>query len=72
MEKNSRVGATFWYHCIAGDSRNPKMPVIKPLQALFHPQTQKRKKEKKKTLSCMDCQSPTSENSPFLVNRSVD
>ncbi len=28
------------------------MPVINPLQALVHPQTQKR-------LSCMDCQSPT-------------
>ncbi len=31
------------------------MPVINPLEALVHLQTQK----KKKKLSCMDCQSPT-------------
>ncbi len=69
-EKNSWVGATSWYHCVAEDSRMPKMPVINPLQALVHPQTQK----KKKKLSCMDCQSPTptSQNSPFLVNRSTN
>ncbi len=42
------------------------MPVINPLQALVHPQTQKRK------LSCMDCQLPTSQNLPYLVNRSAD
>ncbi len=29
-------------HCIAEDSRIPKMPVINPLQALVHPQTQKK------------------------------
>jgi hypothetical protein len=40
-EKNFRVGATSWYHCVAEDSRIPKMPAINPLQALAHPQTQK-------------------------------
>jgi hypothetical protein len=42
------------------------MLVINPIQALVHPQTQK--------LSCMDCQSPTptSQNSPFLVNTCAD
>ncbi len=64
--KNSSVGATSWYHCIAEDSRIPKMPVINPLQALVHLQTQK--------LSYRDCQSPapTSHNLPILVNRSAD
>jgi hypothetical protein len=33
-----------WDHCVADDSRIPKMPVISPLQALVHPQTQKKKK----------------------------
>jgi hypothetical protein len=33
---------TTWYHCIAEDSRISKMPVINPLQALVHPQTQKK------------------------------
>ncbi len=28
------------YHCVAEDSRIPKMPVINPLQALVLPQTQ--------------------------------
>jgi hypothetical protein len=44
------------------------MLVINPLQALVHSQTQKKK------LSCMDCQSPTptSQTSPFLVNKSAD
>jgi hypothetical protein len=42
--KNSWVGATSWYHCIAEDSRISKMPVINLLRALDHPQTQKRKK----------------------------
>jgi hypothetical protein len=32
---------TSWYHCVADDSGIPKMPVINPLQALVHPQTQK-------------------------------
>ncbi len=41
-EKNSWVGATSWYHCVADDSRIPKMPAISPLQALVHPQTQKK------------------------------
>jgi hypothetical protein len=36
-KKNSGVGATSWYHCVAEDSRIPKMPVINPLQALVHP-----------------------------------
>jgi hypothetical protein len=42
------------------------MPVINPLQALVHPQTQEGKEKKK--LSCMDCQSPTptSQNSLFF------
>jgi hypothetical protein len=69
-KKNSCVGATSWYHCVAEDSRIPKMPVINPLiQALvlFI-------RKLKKKLSCMDCQplTPTSENSPFLVNKSAD
>jgi hypothetical protein len=33
--------ATSWYHCVAEDSMIPKMPVINPLQALVHSQTQK-------------------------------
>jgi hypothetical protein len=42
MEKrNSSVEATSWYQCGADDSTIPKMPVINPLQALVHPQTQK-------------------------------
>jgi hypothetical protein len=41
-KKNSCVGATSWYHCVAEFSRIPKMPVIYPLQALVHPQTQKK------------------------------
>jgi hypothetical protein len=63
-KKNSWVGATSWYHCAADDSRIPKMPVISPLQALVHPQTQKK-------LSWMDCQSPTptSQNSPFFFGK---
>jgi hypothetical protein len=32
---------TSWYHCVAEDSRIPKMPVINPLPALVHPPTQK-------------------------------
>jgi hypothetical protein len=62
------IGATSWYHCIAEDSMMPKMSVINPLQALVHLQTQKNK------LSCTDCQfpTPTSQNLPFLVNRSAD
>jgi hypothetical protein len=38
-KKNSCVGVTSWY-CVAEDSRIPKMPVINPLEALVHPQTQ--------------------------------
>ncbi len=67
-EKNTvELGATSWHNCVAEDSRIPKMTAIKPLPALVHPQT-------KKKLSCMDCQSPapTSQNSPFLVDRSAD
>jgi hypothetical protein len=30
-------------HCVAEDSRIPKMPVINPLQALVHLKTQKKK-----------------------------
>jgi hypothetical protein len=53
-----------WYHCVAEDSRIPKMPGINPLQAIVHPQTQKEKKKP----SHMDCQSPTptSQNLPFF------
>ncbi len=40
-KKNSWIGATSWYQCVAEDFRNPKMPVINPLQALVHLQTQK-------------------------------
>jgi hypothetical protein len=40
-KKTAWVGATSSYHCVAEDSRIPKMPVINPLQALVHPQTQK-------------------------------
>ncbi len=39
--KNSWVAATSWYHCVAGDSTVAKTPVVYPLQALVHPQTQK-------------------------------
>jgi hypothetical protein len=28
-------------HCVAEDSRIPKIPVINPLQAFVHPQTQR-------------------------------
>jgi hypothetical protein len=45
-KQNPSVGATFWYHCVAEDSRIPKMLVINPLQALVHPQTKKKKKKK--------------------------
>ncbi len=41
MKKNSQVGATSWYHCVAEDSRIPKIPVINPLHALVRLQTQK-------------------------------
>jgi hypothetical protein len=40
-KKNSWVGVTSWYYCIAEDSRIPKIPVINTFQALVHPQTQK-------------------------------
>ncbi len=33
--------ATSWYHCVAEGSRIPKTPVINPLEALVHLQTQK-------------------------------
>jgi hypothetical protein len=39
-DEGRRVGATSWYHWVAEDSKIPKMPVINPLQALVHPQTQ--------------------------------
>jgi hypothetical protein len=56
------------YRAANKDSRIQKIPVINPLQALLHPQTQKEK------LSCMDCQSPipTSQDSFLSVNRSED
>jgi hypothetical protein len=33
---------TSWYHCVAEEFRIPKMPVINPLPALVHLQTQKK------------------------------
>jgi hypothetical protein len=42
MRKKLLFGATSWYHYIADDSRIPKVPAISPLQALVHPQTQKK------------------------------
>jgi hypothetical protein len=41
-KKNSWVGVTSWYHYVAEDSRIPKLPIINRLQALVHPQTQKK------------------------------
>jgi hypothetical protein len=41
-KRNSWVGGTSWYHCVADDSRIPKMLVFNPFQALVHPQTQKK------------------------------
>ncbi len=43
------------------------MPVINPLQALAHPQTQKNY-----PAWIVNPQPPTSQNLPFLVNRSAD
>jgi hypothetical protein len=43
-KKKCRVEATSWYHCVAEDSRIPKMSVINPLRAFVHPQTQRKKK----------------------------
>jgi hypothetical protein len=40
-KKNSWIGVTSWYHCVAEDSGSPKMPVISLLQAHVHLQTQK-------------------------------
>jgi hypothetical protein len=41
-KKTSLIGATSWYHCVAEDSGISKMPVINPIQALVHLQTQKK------------------------------
>ncbi len=46
------------------------MPVINPLQALVHRQTQK--KTILRGLSMSQSPTPTSQNLPCLVNRSVD
>jgi hypothetical protein len=40
-KKKCRVEVKSWYQCVAEDSRIPKMPVINPLQAFVHPQTEK-------------------------------
>jgi hypothetical protein len=41
-KKNSLVGAkSYWYHCVAENSRSPKMLFINPIQALVRPQTQR-------------------------------
>jgi hypothetical protein len=66
--KKSWVEATSWYHCVAEDSRIPKMSPLTLSKHMFI------RKLKKKKLSCIDCLSPTptSQNSPFLVNRSAD
>jgi hypothetical protein len=42
MKKELSSWGDTWYHCVAEDSRIPKMPVINPLQALVHPLTQKK------------------------------
>jgi hypothetical protein len=42
MKKKNSFEVTSWYHCVADNSRIPKMPVINPLQALVHPQTKKK------------------------------
>ncbi len=67
QKKNSWVGATPWYHCLAEDSRIPKILVINPLQTLVHPQTQKKKKKEKKNYPAriVNFQTPTSQNLPF-------
>jgi hypothetical protein len=49
-----------------GDSRIPKMQVINPLEALVHLQIQKT------ILHGISIPTPTSQNSPLLVNRSAD
>ncbi len=56
-----KIALLSFTHSVTEDSKIPKMPVINPFQAHFHPQTQRK-------LSCVDCQSPTptSQNSPFL------
>jgi hypothetical protein len=40
-KKPLQLGQHLGIICVAVDSRIPKMPVINPLQALVHPQTQK-------------------------------
>ncbi len=35
--KKRRDGVTSWYHCVAEDSRIPKMRTNNPLQALVKP-----------------------------------
>ncbi len=40
MKKNLELGDILVSYCIAEDSSISKMPVINPLQALLHPQTQ--------------------------------
>jgi hypothetical protein len=40
-KKNSWVGETSWYHCVAEDSRIPKILAVNPLQARVYLQTQK-------------------------------
>ncbi len=68
--KNSWVGATSWYPCVAEDSRSPQMRTSTLSKHLFICKLNK----KKLSCICIDCQSttPTSQNSPFLVNRSAD
>jgi hypothetical protein len=65
-KKNCQVGAPSWYHCIADDSRIPKMPVINPLQALVHPQTQKNHP------AWIVKPNANFSELPFLVNRFAD
>jgi hypothetical protein len=50
--------ATSWYHCVAEDSRIPKMPVTNPIQALVHAQIQKKKNKKKTILHGLSIPTP--------------
>jgi hypothetical protein len=62
-----------WYHCVAENSKIPKMPVVNPLEALVYPQAQKRKKGEKKTiLHGLSTPNPNFSDFEFLVNTSAD
>jgi hypothetical protein len=65
-KKTLEWGAKSWYHCVAEDSRIPKMPAINSPQALIHPQTQK------STPHGLSIPNPNFSEFAFLVNRSAD